>query len=123
MRFLLSAIIVAGAIASGTVASLAQQGCTNRGVTKGYMLTGHGRRGSCCQNVSGAGVCSLKTCKVGTSPGYLHPDCHDISTANHFHGQSAELKSFNTKLNRPGDKTSVTGHDPKSIHHTAGAPP
>jgi hypothetical protein len=30
MRFLLSAIIVAGAIASGTVASQAQQGCTNR---------------------------------------------------------------------------------------------
>ena len=69
MRFLLSAIIVAGAIASGTVASQAQQGCTNRGVTKGYMLTGHGGRGSCCQNVAGAGVCSLKTCKVGTSPG------------------------------------------------------
>ena len=38
-------------------------------VTKGYKLTGRGGRGSCCQNVAGAGVCSLKTCKVGTSPG------------------------------------------------------
>jgi hypothetical protein len=65
MRFVLSAIIVAGAIISGSATSQAQV-CTSKGVNKGYTITdSNGRKEICCRNTRGPGVCNLKTCKIG----------------------------------------------------------
>jgi hypothetical protein len=65
MRFLLCAMIVAGAIVSGSAASEAQV-CTTRIVDHGYDLTAlDGFHYSCCAGYGQGGTCVLRTCKVG----------------------------------------------------------